>query len=232
MCLVLLLRSLVLLGIWLVGQEAAPKKCFLLSTKKKVRGDVKHWLVSDAGEKWSVEMSRIFRGGGGAGLATLGCRVSGVIPRVPSVAVLSLDFSGKLRLLGAMHILAALHGAEASVISEDGLRRLRTPFGRAGLSGGLRLADPGAVLSLLDGPVGCDLGYHVVWCTFQMLRRLANIYGLLQEVSAGAPGSVPVHLLTKVAGDLSSRAGFRGARFLDFRVSLRLPTSPHLTVTR
>ena len=59
------------------------------------------------------------------------------------------------------------------------------------MSGGLR-ADPGAVLSLLDGPVGSDPGYHivrcravlslldgpvgsdpvfyVVWCRFRMLR--------------------------------------------------------------
>ena len=33
---------------------------------------------------------------------------------------------------------------------------------------------------------------------------------------------------TKVAGDLSSRAGFRGGRYLDFRGSLKLLSSPHL----
>ena len=33
---------------------------------------------------------------------------------------------------------------------------------------------------------------------------------------------------TKVAGDLSSRACFRGGRYLDFRGSLKLLSSPHL----
>ena len=33
---------------------------------------------------------------------------------------------------------------------------------------------------------------------------------------------------TKVAGDLGSRAGFRGGRYLDFRGSLKLLSSPHL----
>ena len=31
-----------------------------------------------------------------------------------------------------------------------------------------------------------------------------------------------------VAGDLGSRAGFRGGRYLDFRGSLKLLSSPHL----
>ena len=35
-------------------------------------------------------------------------------------------------------------------------------------------------------------------------------------------------LETKVAGDLSSRAGFRGGRYLDFRGCLKLLSSPHL----
>ena len=42
--------------IGLVGQEAAPKKCVLLSTVKKVRSDMKNWSVSDAGDKWSFKL--------------------------------------------------------------------------------------------------------------------------------------------------------------------------------
>ena len=182
-----------------------------------------------------------------------------------------------------MQLPAALHGAEASLVSISGLRRLRSAFGRAAMSGGLRLATPGAVLSLLDGPVGSDPGFHVVWCRFRMLRghmaynssvrELAWVYSLVRVVAAGAPGHGPVHLLlssaaflgfswdsdlcgwlrpslpalcqisspfqifrkavldawrTKVAGDLRSRAGFRGGRYLDFRGSLKLLSSPHL----
>ena len=135
--------------------------------------------------------------------ATLVFRMSAALPRVCTVAVLPLDFIGRLRILRTMHLPAALHGAEASLVSLSGLRRLRTAFGQAALSGSLRLANPGAVLSLLDGPDGSDPGFYVVWCRFRMLRRhmaynssvheLARVYSLLRVVSAGAPGHGPVH---------------------------------------
>ena len=135
--------------------------------------------------------------------ATLGYRISAAVPRVHHVAVLPLDFCGRLRILRTMHLPAALHGVEASLVSISGLRGLRTAFGQAAMSGCLRLANPGADLSLLDSPVGSDPGFHVVWCRFRMLRRhmacdssvheLARIYSLLRVVSAGAPGHGPVH---------------------------------------
>ena len=202
--------------------------------------------------------------------------LAAAVLRVPSVAVLPLDFCGKLRILRTMHMPAALHSAEASLVSISGLRGLWSAFGRAAVSGGLRLANPGAV--------GSDPGFHVVWCRFRMLRRhmaknssdheLARVCSLLRVVAAGgAPGYGPVHLLlssaasrgfswdldlcvwlrpglpalcqvsspfqffrkavwdawrTKVAGDLSSRAAFQGGRYLDFRGSLKLLSSPHL----
>ena len=271
----------------LVGQEAAPQKCVFLSTSKLVRGDVKGWSVSDTGDKWSVRLDIRDLGGHldstlSARAATLGSRVSAAVPLVHFVAVFPLDFCGRLRILRSMHLPAALHGVEASLVSISGLRSLRTAFGQAALSGSLRLANPGAVLSLLDGPVGSDPGFHVVWCRFRMLRRhmtynysiheLARVYSLLRVVSAGAPGHGPIHLLlssamslgfswdsdscvwlrpglpalcqvsrlfqffreavwdawrTKVAGDLSS-PGFLGGRYLDFRGSLKLLSSPHL----
>ena len=276
------------LFISLVGQRAAPKKCVFLSTDVDVRKDMKGWVVTDAGDKWSVRLDVRDLGGHldstfRARAVTLNSRMSAVLPRVRAVAVLPLDFVGKLRVLRTMHLPGALHGAEASLVSVSGLRRLRTAFCQASLSGGFHLANPGAVLSLLDGPVGSDPGFHVVWCRFRMLRRymayhpsvheLARVYSLLRAVSGGALGHGPVHLLvssalsvgfswdpdrcvwirpdlpilcqisspfqffrdaiwgawrTKVSGDLSSRAGFRGGRYLDFRGSLKLLSSPHL----
>ena len=47
-----------------------------------------------------------------------------------SVAVLPLDFCGRLRILRTMHLLAALRGVEASLVSISGLRRLRTALVR------------------------------------------------------------------------------------------------------
>ena len=142
----------------------------------------------------------------------LGYRISAAVPRVHSVAVLPLDFCGRLRILRTIHLPAALHSVEASLVSISGLRRLRSAFGQATMSGGLRLANPGAVLSLLEGPVGSDPGFHVVWCRFRMLRRhmaynssvreLARVKSLLRVVSASAPGHGPVHLLLSSAASL------------------------------
>ena len=126
--------------------------------------------------------------------------MAAAIPRVRAVAVLPLDFVGRLRILRTMHLPGALHVAEASLVSISGLRKLRTAFCQASLSG--------AVLSLLDGPVCSDPGFYVVWCRFRMLRRymaynssvreLARIYSLLQVVSVGAPGHGPVNCLCLV----------------------------------
>ena len=39
----------------LVGQEPAPGKCVLLSTSREVRKEMKDWVLSHDGDKWSVE---------------------------------------------------------------------------------------------------------------------------------------------------------------------------------
>ena len=129
--------------------------CFL-STSKKVRSDMKGWVVSDAGDRWTVKLDVRDLGGHldstfRARATTLGYRIAAAVPRVPSVAVLPLDFCGRLRILRTMHLHAALHGAEASLVSISGLRGVRSAFGRAAMSGVLRLPNPGAVLCLLDG---------------------------------------------------------------------------------
>ena len=38
----------------LVGQEPAPSKCVLLSTSRVVRRDMKDWVRSQEGDRWSV----------------------------------------------------------------------------------------------------------------------------------------------------------------------------------
>ena len=160
----------------LVGQEAAPKKCVFLGTSKKVRNDMKCWTVSDAGDKCSSRLDVWDLGGHldstlRARATTLGYRISAAVPRVHICCCsLPLDFCGRLRILRTMHLPAALHGVEASLVSISDLRKLRSAFGQAAMSGGLRLANPGVVLSLLDGLIGSDPGFHVVWCRFRMLR--------------------------------------------------------------
>ena len=128
---------------------------FFLVLLGTLESDMKCWAVSDAGDKWSVKLD--IRDLGGhldstfrARAVTLGFRMSAAVTRVRAVAVLPLDFIGGLRILRTMHLPGALHGAEASLVSVSGLRKLRTTFCQASLSGGFRLANPGAVLSLLD----------------------------------------------------------------------------------
>ena len=60
-----------------------------------------------------------------------------------------------------------------------------------------------AVLNLLDGPVGVDVTYHLVWATFRMVRRylayrpdeVPSIFRMLDLLARGAEGHGPVHLL-------------------------------------
>ena len=102
-----------------------------------------------------------------------------------------------------MFIPGALRGIEASLLADKGLRKLRAAIVRVVWSRRQSLANPGAVLSLLDGPAGCDPAFCVVWSRFRMLRgflayrpgEVARAYRLLEHVAAGCPGHGPVHLL-------------------------------------
>ena len=77
----------------------------------------------------------------------------------------------RLRVLRSMFLPGALHGIEASFLADTGLRELRAAFVRVVWSHRQYPANSGAVLSLLDGPAGCDLAFYVVWFRFRMLRR-------------------------------------------------------------
>ena len=97
----------------MVGQQAAPKKCVFLSTARDVGNDMKCWVVSDAGDQWSVRLDVRDLGGHldspfRARTVTLSSRMSAAILRVRAVAVLPLDFVGKLRVLRTMHLPGAL----------------------------------------------------------------------------------------------------------------------------
>ena len=67
-----------------------------------------------------------------------------------------------------------------------------------------------AVLSLLDGPSGCDPCFCVVWFRFRLLRRylalwsaeVGRIYRVLGMVGEGCPGHGPLHLLSSSAAEI------------------------------
>ena len=69
-------------------------------------------------------------------------------------------------VLRNMFIPGALHGIEASFLAESSVRKLRAAFCKVCWSSRQPLAHVGAVLSLLDGPVGSDPAFCVVWFRF------------------------------------------------------------------
>ena len=203
----------------LVGQEPAPSNCVLLSTSRDVRKDMKEWVLSFEGDKWSVRfdvrdlgehLDTTFRGWS----STLAARVRLVISRLVLIFALPLCFHGRVRVVRSMYLPAALHGIEASLLASDSLRKLRSSIHRVVWSRRQPLADVGAVLRLLDGPTGCDPAFCVVWFRCRLLRRylalwpaeVGRVYRLLEMVGEGCPRHDPIHLLTASAAEM----GFGG----------------------
>ena len=145
----------------LVGQEPAPSKCVLVSTSGEVRKDMKEWVLSQEGDQWSVKfdvwdlgghLDTTFRGW----FSTLAARVRLVLSRLVLIFALPLDFHGRIRVVRSMYLPAALHGVEASLLDSESLRKLRSSIRKVVWSRRQPLVSVGAVLSLLDGPTGCD----------------------------------------------------------------------------
>ena len=133
-----------------------------------------------------------------------------IISQLVLVWVLPLDFHGRLRVVRAKFIPGALHGIDTSFLASTSMRKLRAAIFRVVWSVRQPLANVGAVLSLLDGPHGCDPGFCMVWFRFRMLRRylayrpheVGRVYRLLDAVVGGCPGHGPAHLLVNSADDI------------------------------
>ena len=87
----------------LVGQEPAPSGCILMSTSAVVRRDMKTWLISDKGERWSVKLDVRDLGGHldttyRAWGRTLVAGVLAVLKVVWLASALPLDCRRKLRI--------------------------------------------------------------------------------------------------------------------------------------
>ena len=71
----------------------------------------------------------------------------------------------------------------------------------------------GAVVSLLDGPTGCDPALCVVWFRFRLFlgylalwpSQVGRAYRLLEMVGQGCPGRGPIHLLSAGAAEIGFR---------------------------
>ena len=139
--------------------------------------------------------------------STLTVRVRSVLSRLVLIFALPLDFHSRVRVVRSMYLPAALHGIKASLLASDGLRKLRSSICSVVWSRRQPVANVGAVLSLLDGPTGCDRAFCVVWFRFRLLRRylalwladVGRVYRLLDMEGEGCPGHGPVHLLSAAA---------------------------------
>ena len=200
-----------------VGQDVSPGKCVLLSTSKSVRKAMKLWDISGDSGFWKVQLDVRDLGGHldfafRARAGTLSQRVgeATVGVGVASVGALPLGFRVQLRLVRGKYLPAGLHAAEASYVSSSSISASRAAIVRAVCSSKMPLANAPAILNFLDGPVGVDPAFHIVWSRFRMMRRYLSycpeeepgIFRMLDLISRGAQGHGPVHLLLTSAAEL------------------------------
>ena len=88
-----------------------------------------------------------------------------------------------------------------SYVSSSSISAFRAAIVRAVWSNKMPLANAPAILNLLDGPIGVDPAFHVVWSRFRIMRRCLaycpdeepRIYRMLDFISRGAQSHGPVH---------------------------------------
>ena len=86
------------------------------------------------------------------------------------------------------------------------------------------------MLSLLDGPAGCDPAFCIVSFRFRLFRRylalwssqVGRVYRLLEMVSEGCPGHGPIHLLSACAAEI-------GLQWDPLALAWSRPDLPHLS---
>ena len=139
-------------------------------------------------------MGAIFRGWS----SSFAARIRLVVSRLVLIFALPLDFHCRVRVVRSKYLPAALRGIEASLLASDSLRKLRSSIHRVVWSRRQPLASVGAVLSLLDGPTGCDPAFCVVWFRFRLLRwflalwpaEVGRDYRILEMVGEVVLGTV------------------------------------------
>ena len=141
---------------------------------------------------------------------TLSKRVGEATVGVATVGALPLGFQVMLELVRGKYLPARLHAAEASYVSSSSISAFRAAIVGAMWSSEMPLANATAILYILDGPVGIDPAFHLVWARFRMMRRYLaycpdeepRIFRMLYLVSQGSQGPGPVHLLLTSAAEL------------------------------
>ena len=90
-------------------------------------------------------------------------RIKDASHQVVAVGALPLGFPGKLGLARGKNLLAGLHAVDASYVSASSLSAFRAAVVRSVCCCKMPLASTSVILNLLDGPVGVDPAFHIVW---------------------------------------------------------------------
>ena len=130
---------------------------------------MRHWDVAGDGRPWKVELDVRDLGGHldltcRARAGTLSNRVKEATQGGYQLLVgLPLGFQVKLGLVRGKFLPAGLHAVEASHVSISSLSSFRAAIGRAVWSSRMPMTGTPVLLNLLDGLVGVDPAYHVIW---------------------------------------------------------------------
>ena len=129
----------------------------LLGASKATRRCMKDWVISAGGKGWATKLD--IRDLGGhlditqrARAGTLSARTVRATSQVRMVGVLPFGFLRLVGIIRSKYLPAGLHGSEGAAISVKHLDAFRTGIVRACWPSKLPLANPYAVLSLLDTP--------------------------------------------------------------------------------
>ena len=194
--------SLMLLGLLLGVFVLLARMCRLVSVS--CLAAVKLWDISGDGKFWKVQLdvrdigahldfTRRARAG------ALSHRAGEAAVGVTAVGALPLVFQVKLGLVRGKYVSSSSTSAfRAAIVSK------------------MPLANTPAILNLLDGPVGVDPAFHIVWARFRMMRGCLAfcpeeepwILRMLDLISWGAQGHGPIYLLLTSASELQGGFGF------------------------
>ena len=128
------------------------------------------------GKPWTVELDVWDLGGyldftRRAWAGDLSRRVKDAAHGVAAVGALPLGFQVELGLVRGKYLPAWLHAAEALFVSASSLGAFRAAMVRSVWSIKMPPASTPVIFNLLDGPVGVDPTFHIVWTRFRLMRR-------------------------------------------------------------
>ena len=176
---------------------------------------MKKWSISAVGKSWGSKLDVRDLGGplditNRARAGTLARRIVQSTSQVHMDGALPFGFLRPVGVVRGKFLPAGLHGAEGSHIACRNLASFKTGIVRACWPRKLPMANPQAVLGLLDAPDCCDPELYVIWNRFRQMRRFLayrpdevhRIKRLLDSAASCRPGHGQVHLLVQSAGFL------------------------------